>query len=283
MLRGSPPVTPPLDTQAGTTPVNLGAAVTDTATLSGTATQPGTDGGNATYPSINATNGAAAGGIITFTLLKADCTTLATGTGTNPQNVNVSGNNTYGPVSFTPNLPGTYHWKAQYIPAATDVNNLGSTHNGSCDDTDETVVVNKSPTEISTSQSVYPNDSATVSVALANQGTGFVAGSVKFRLYDTLANCTAVTPSDTVGVGGLLYNQTVNLPGTQFSSTVGTTNSTVAVQHGHDRVLAGAVHQHEHGPVRQEQHLRREHADHLRERCRPWFSTLGSRSGGKVK
>ena len=224
------PVTPPLATQAGTTPVNLGAAVTDTATLSGTATQPGTNGGTAgTYLSINATNGAVAGGKITFTLLKADCSTLATGAGTNPQDVTVSGNNTYGPVSFIPDLPGTYHWKAQYFPAAGDVNNVGSTHNGSCTETNETVVVNKAPTEISTSQSVYPNDSATVSVAAANQGTGNVQGSVKFRLYDSLANCQATTPSDIVGTGGLLYSQTVNLPGNAFSSTVGTSNSTVAV------------------------------------------------------
>ena len=68
------PVTPSLDTAAVTSPVNLGDAAQDNATLSGTATQPGTNGGNATYPSINATNGAAAGGKITFTLLKADCT-----------------------------------------------------------------------------------------------------------------------------------------------------------------------------------------------------------------
>ena len=76
---------------------------------------------------------------------------------------------------------------------------------------------------------MYPNDSATVSVAAANQGTGNVQGSVKFRLYNSLANCQATTPSDTVGVGGLLYKQSVDLPGNQFSSNVGTTNSTVAV------------------------------------------------------
>jgi hypothetical protein len=224
------PVTPSLDTAAVTSPVNLGDAAQDNATLSGTATQPGTNGGNATYPSINATDGAAAGGKITFTLLKANCTDLAAGTGTNPQDFTpISGDNTYGPVSFTPNAPGTYHWKAQYVPVATDVNNIGSTHNGSCNDTDEAVVVNKAPTEISTSQSVYPNDSATVSVAAANQGTGFVAGSVKFRLYNSLANCQATTPSDTVGVGGLLYKESKALPGTEYSSTVSTGNSSVAV------------------------------------------------------
>ena len=56
-----------------------------------------------------------AGGTITFTLYKADCTTLATGTGTNPQTVSpVNGDGTYGPVSFTPDAPGTYNWEASY-------------------------------------------------------------------------------------------------------------------------------------------------------------------------
>lgn len=225
------PVTPTLDTEAVASSVLFGQAVQDNATLGGTATQPGTNGPNATYPSIGATNGAAAGGKITFTLLKSDCATLATGTGTNPQDFTpISGNATYGPVSFTPDAPGTYHWKAQYVPATGDVNNIGSTHNATCTDTDETVVVQQAPTRIATSQSVYPNDSATVSVALADQGTGFVAGSVKFRLYDTLANCQATTPSDTVGVGGLLYKEgPVNLPGDAFSSTVSTSNTSVAV------------------------------------------------------
>lgn len=218
------PVTPELSTQAVAAAVNFGQAVQDNATLAGAATQPAA-------PVINTTgtSGAAAGGTIEFTLLKADCTTLATGTGTNPQSVTVSGNTTYGPVSFTPDAPGTYHWKARYIPATGDANNIGSTHNGGCTDSSETVVVNKAPTSIATSQSVYPNDSATVSVAAADAGTGNVAGSVKFRLYDTLANCQATTPSDTVGTGGLLYRQVVNLPGNQTSSTIGTTNTATAV------------------------------------------------------
>ena len=122
------PVTPALATTAGPA-VPLGTAVTDSATLGQTATQPAN-------PVINltGTGGAPAGGTIQFTLLKADCTTLATGTplGGNPQSLPVSGNGTYGPVSFTPDSAGTYHWKAVYIPAAGDVNNLGSTHNAGC-------------------------------------------------------------------------------------------------------------------------------------------------------
>ena len=86
------PVTPALPTTAGPD-VLLGNPVTDNVILRGTSNQPGT-------PAINPTTaGAAAGGTITFTLLKDDCTTLATGSGTNPQSVPVNGNGTYGPVS----------------------------------------------------------------------------------------------------------------------------------------------------------------------------------------
>ena len=96
------PVTPALATTAGPA-VPLGTAVTDSATLGQTATQPAN-------PVINltGTGGAPAGGTIQFTLLKADCTTLATGTplGANPQSLPVSGNGTYGPVSFTPDCSG---------------------------------------------------------------------------------------------------------------------------------------------------------------------------------
>ena len=72
-----------LDTQAVLTPVDFGQAVRDNATLGNTANQPGTNGGTtpgvagSQYPTIKATNGAAAGGKITFTLLGPDnCTTV---------------------------------------------------------------------------------------------------------------------------------------------------------------------------------------------------------------
>ncbi len=197
------PVQTTLDTQAVASPVDFGQPVQDNATLGNTATQPGTDGGvDGTYLSINATNGAAAGGKITFTLLKADCTTLATGTGTNPQDFTpISGDGTYGPVSFTPDAPGTYHWKAQYLPAAGDVNNLGSTHNAACGDTDETVVVSQAPTGITTRQFVYPQDKAVITAT----GGGALAGSVTFKLFDSSTNCTNGANATTVGQNGLLY------------------------------------------------------------------------------
>lgn len=199
------PVTPPLETSAGPD-VLLGNPVTDTATLSGTSNQPGT-------PAINPTTaGAPAGGTITFTLLKDDCTTLATGTGSNPQSVPVSGNGTYGPVSFTPDAVGIYYWKATYTPAAGDPNNVGSSFNGDCSDSDETVEVISVPSSLTSQQSFIPNDKATVS-ALAG---GNLAGSVKFEVFES-SDCS----------GTAIYTQTVTVSGAS-PQTVSTTNTTVS-------------------------------------------------------
>jgi hypothetical protein len=199
------PVRPALPTTAGPSVV-LGSPVTDTAALSGTSTQPGT-------PAINPTTaGAPAGGTITFTLVKADCTTLATGTGTNPQSVPVSGNGTYGPVSFTPDAIGTYNWKVTYTPAAADPNNLASTYNGDCSDSRESVVVLSVKSSMTSAQSFIPNDSATVSAP----GGGSLAGNVKFEVFES---------SDCSGIA--IYSQTVAVSGAS-PRTVSTTNTTVS-------------------------------------------------------
>ena len=179
------PLTAAVDTQAGTTPVDLGQAVSDTATLSGTAKQPGTDGATGSITiNASAASQAAAGGTIEFTLLKNDCTTLASGTGTNPQSVTVSGDGSYGPVSFTPDAPGTYHWKAVYSGNAP--NTIGNSHNTACDDADETVVVRQIPTEIRSKQNWIPNDTAEIKSTVGNLAAG---GTVVFTLYES-ANCT---------------------------------------------------------------------------------------------
>ncbi len=199
------PVRPALPTTAGPD-VELGNPVTDTVVLSGTSNQPGT-------PAINPTTaGAAAGGSITFTLLKSDCTTLATGTGTNPQSVPVNGDGTYGPVSFTPDAIGTYHWTATYTPAMGDPNNLGSTFNGDCSDANEDVVVLPVPSSLFTAQSFIPNDSATVS---APRG-GALAGSVTFAVFES-SDCS----------GTAIFTQTVPVSGGS-PQTVSTTNTTVS-------------------------------------------------------
>ena len=199
------PVTPPLTTQAGAA-VILGNPVTDTATLTGTSNQPGTPAINPTTP------GAKAGGTITFTLLKADCSTPATGTGTNPQSVTVNGDGTYGPVSFTPDAVGTYHWKATYTPATGDPNNLGSTHNADCSDPNEDVVVNSVASSMSSAQSFIPNDSATVSAPAG----GNLSGTVKFEVFES-TDCT----------GTAIFTQTVAVSGAS-PQTVSTNNTTVS-------------------------------------------------------
>ncbi|GAB3059509.1 hypothetical protein GCM10027053_21740 [Intrasporangium mesophilum] len=210
-----------LSTQAGASPVDFGQPVTDTATLGNTANRPGS-GGIGSDGSINPTTpGGPAGGKITFTLFKADCSTLATGTGTNPQDFTaISGDGTYGPVSFTPDAPGTYHWVAVY--SGDSPNTLKSDHNLTCNDTNEDVVVRQIPTAISTAQRAYPNDSATISSTIAGNnlpGTG----TVVFSLYNSLANCQAG------GTTGRLYTETQNNVGGQNSVTVSTSNTNVAV------------------------------------------------------
>lgn len=219
-----------LDTAAVTSPVDFGQAAQDNATLGNTANQPGSNGGTtpgvagSQYPTIKATNGAAAGGKITFTLLKADCSTLATGTGTNPQDFTpISGNGTYGPVSFTPDAPGTYHWKAQYFPATGDPNNLGSTHNTACDDSEETVVVSQVPTSITTRQWVFPNDKAVITVT----GGLTLSGNLRFTLHDDATECADRTD---------IKYDSQNIPISGASPQSGSTSNSSY------RIIAGTTH-----------------------------------------
>jgi hypothetical protein len=230
------PKTPTLATTAGAGPVDFGNAVTDTASLTGTANEPGTGGPTGSNGSINpVTPGGSAQGTITFALYNADCTTLATGTGgTNPQTVTVSGDNTsYGPVSFTPDAPGTYHWVASYNGDLPNTN--GTSHNTLCDDTNEDVVVRQIPTSMSTVGKAFPQDSATITSTVTGDNLPS-GGTVVFRLYGptgggtphtALENCTA--HGDTVGSAGLLYRETQNPVGGSHSVTVGTSNTTVSV------------------------------------------------------
>jgi hypothetical protein len=207
------PLTASLVTTAGSGPVDFGQPVTDTAALTGTANHQGSGGpAGSTDGSINPTvPGGPAGGSITFTLLKADCTTLATGTGLNPQTVSpVAGNGSYGPVSFIPDAPGTYHWTATYTGDLP--NTIGTFHNLDCSDPSEAVVVRQIPTEIKTKQSWIPNDTATVTSTVGNLAAG---GNVVFSLYNN-PTCT----------GGAVFTQVVAVPGGAPSAEVSTTNTT---------------------------------------------------------
>ena len=215
------PLQSALATQAGAGPVAFGLPVTDTATLTNTAHKKGTGGpAGSTDGSINpATLGGDATGTITFTLYKADCTTPATGTGQNPQSVNVLGDGTYGPVSFTPDAPGTYHWRATY--SGDLPNTLGSSHNATCNDANETVVVQQIETDIKTRQSWFPNDTATVSAE--GSGTLTAGGKVLFELF-TNATCT----------GSSVFSQEVTLTTNNASEEVSTNNTTYRISTGYD-------------------------------------------------
>jgi hypothetical protein len=208
------PLTASLVTAAGAGPVNFGQPVTDTAVLTNTANHQGSGGpAGSTDGSINpATPGGPAGGSLTFTLFGPNnCTTVAAGTGTNPQTVSpVIGDGSYGPVSFIPSLPGTYHWFVSY--SGDSPNTIGTFHNVACDDAAESVVVRQIPTEIKTKQSWIPNDTATVTSTIGNLAAG---GNVAFSLY---ANPTCT--------GGALFSQTVTVPGGAPSAEVSTTNTT---------------------------------------------------------
>ena len=218
------PVQPTLDTVAVdangdplTGPVDFGSAVYDKAILSGTAYKPGTDGADTTYPSIEATMDTPANGSITFTLLGPDdCSTLASGTGTNPETgVTVSDDGDYFSSGFTPDTPGLYHWQASY--SGDSPNTLGASHNALCDDEEEDVTVRQIPTEIKTQQSWYPNDTATITSSVAGDNLG-AGGSVVFELWDS-ATCD----------GTLFYTETETLAGGAHSEEVSTSNTTVPI------------------------------------------------------
>jgi prealbumin domain-containing protein len=199
------PVTPMLATTAGPG-VDLGNPITDTATLTGTANEPGTPVINPTTP------GGPAGGTITFTLYGPnDCTTVAFTSDPVP----VTGDGTYGPVSFTPTAPGTYHWAATYSGDPPNTN--GTPHNLDCSDTGEDVVVTGVASSMTSAQSFIPNDSATISAPAG----GDLVGTVHFAVY---------TGTDCDVSGTLIYQQDVSVNGAspQTVNTTNTTNSTTA-------------------------------------------------------
>lgn len=233
------PVTPTLTTQAGDG-VILGNPITDTATLTGTSNQPGT-------PAINpTTTGGPAAGTITFTAYGPNnCTTVAFTSSA----VAVSGDGSYGPVSFTPTAVGTYHWVASYSGNSPNTN--PTAHNSDCSDPNEDVVVSQVQPAISTAQKWVPSDSATIS---ANAG-GNLSGNIRFRLYDnstcsgsplfdsgsvalsgaspqtvSSGNAPAMTGSATVS---WLVEYTSNNPGQKdVTSSCNTENSSLTINNG---------------------------------------------------
>jgi hypothetical protein len=181
------PVTPTLATTAGDD-VLVGNPVTDTATLTGTAKQP-------TNPVINldGASGAPAGGSITFKLYgpsNSGCGELVFTSSPVP----VSGDGTYGPVSFTPTAAGNYHWVAEY--GGNSPNTNAASHNTSCNDANEDVTVTSVPSSLTSAQTWVPSDSVTVSATAG----GALAGSVKFEFFTngTCANANAFETTKSV-------------------------------------------------------------------------------------
>jgi hypothetical protein len=166
-------------------PVTIGSSISDTATLSAATSD--------------------AGGTITFDIFSdsacatAKLTTVASTTA-------VSGSGNYTSAAYTPTAVGTYYWVAHYSGDAKN-----ESVSGSCGDANESSVVNKAPSSISTAQRYYPNDAATIG--------GGGAGTVTFKLYGP--NNATCDPSGNSAV----YSQTVNVAGGSAS----TTNTATAV------------------------------------------------------
>lgn len=209
------PVKAGLTTQAGDGPVDFGSPITDTATLTNTVHRPGSGGPAGSDGSINPTSlGGDAQGTITF---KAYDNATCSGTPAYTTTVSVSGDGTYGPVSFTPTTPGTYHWVASY---PGDSPNTLAADTGACDDAAEDVVVRQIPTEVKTKQSWFPNDTATISASSGNLAAG---GTVTFALYDN-ATCT----------GSPVYGPSAKtITGGSPSETVGTSNTSFEITTGY--------------------------------------------------
>ena len=189
------PVTPTLPTNAtcSASPCILGSTLTDTATLTGAATQPGTNGADTDYPTINATNGAAAGGTITWVLFapsNGGCTDTRT---TTPTTRTVNGNGAYS-VTYTTlatDPVGTYTFVANYGGNGPNTN-AAATVTCAAPGANETVTVIGTVSS-ATQQRWLPNDRI---VLTTNGGTlnGTLTATLYFGTFaGTAANCTAGT------------------------------------------------------------------------------------------
>jgi hypothetical protein len=223
------PRQPALTTDATDGPIDFGLPISDSVSLSGTAHKPGTGGPTGSNGTINPTTlgGDATGNIIVKAYGPDSCSTVAFTSNA----IAASGDGTYGGAGsafqFTPTAPGQYIFVASY--AGDSPNTLGIAESACSAAPDaEKVTVRQIPTAIATSQRAYPADSATItsSVATDNLGAG---GTVQFRLFNSLADCTAGAAAQTVGQGGLLYKESKTLNGGANSETVSTANTTVSI------------------------------------------------------
>jgi hypothetical protein len=185
--------------------------------LTTSATTSVTLGGNISDDGILTGVSAGAGGTITFHLFPslADCNANTNEINTGLTPVTVSGPGTYNSGNFAPTAVGTYYWQASY---SGDGSNSSST--AACGDPGESSVVTTVSTATTTKQFVYPQDKASIAASAG----GNLAGSVRFRLYDTSANCTADSGT---AAGGMLYQELGSAHAIAGASPqVATTNNT---------------------------------------------------------
>jgi uncharacterized repeat protein (TIGR01451 family) len=159
--------TPSITTAANQT-VSVGASISDSATLSGATSDAG---GSITFKAYGPDN--------------ANCSGAAVFT-SSP--VAVSGNGTYGPVSFTPSTAGTYRWIASY---GGDAKNASAA--GQCNDTGETDTVNKVTPSIVTQASGSVTVGGSISDTATVSGGHSPTGTVTFVLYGP-NDATCATP-----------------------------------------------------------------------------------------
>src|SRR5205823_6365735 len=93
------PKLPTIVTNALAGPVNLGAPISDTATIANTANRP---------------DGSLAGGSVTFRAYGPNDSSCANSPAFTSAAIPVNGNGTYGSGNFTPTAAGTYQWIAIY-------------------------------------------------------------------------------------------------------------------------------------------------------------------------
>jgi hypothetical protein len=243
------PKTPTLVTSAScsATPCLLGSTLNDSATLTGTARNPdpANPGANSTYPTINGGT-KAADSSISWTLYgpgtggAGQCTTPISGA-PSPSSIGVSGDATYGPVSYTTNHAGDTVGK--YTFAATypgDGPNTNAASGVACDATGgngEQVTVTGSVSD-SSAQRWLPNDR----VVLTSTAGTTLHGTLTVTLYKgtfggTANNCTVGTG---VAVPGQSYGSANNVSSATNTFTFNTSNTTFVVGTNSDGTTTGA-------------------------------------------
>jgi len=138
--------------------VSLGTEITDSATLSGATSD--------------------AGGSIVFRAYGPGDSNCSNTPAFTSAPVAVSGNGTYGPVSFTPADAGTYRWIASY---SGDAKNAAKA--GACNDAGENDTVAKLTPTIATQASASVTVGGTISDTATVSGGSSPTGTVTFVLY----------------------------------------------------------------------------------------------------